>query len=317
MSLQPLLDASPAIQLHTAAALAALLLGAAILFRRKGDRLPRVCGRLWVASMLVVAVSSFFIHSIRLWGAWSPIHLLSLVTILSLAYAVAMIRKGRTAAHAAAMRGTYVGALIVAGLFTLLPGRIMNGVLFAGSGHGSVSADQGPSILAIIAHTPIWVWPLLGYVVYAGWKASTPRLIAPWQLLPMPILAAGLALYNLVASNLTPMGFGLFIGGLAGGTLAGLAMARRRPARPRNDGQIELDGDWLPLVLWLGVFALGYARGIMLGIDPGLATDPAFRHAGLLTSGLFAALVIAQAAGVLLAARPRFSPAGQSYAGKD
>lgn len=68
MTLQPLLQASPVIQIHAYAAIAALLLGAAVLFRRKGDRLHKLGGRIWVLLMVVVAISSFFIHAIRIWG---------------------------------------------------------------------------------------------------------------------------------------------------------------------------------------------------------------------------------------------------------
>ncbi|WP_250889079.1 DUF2306 domain-containing protein [Mesorhizobium sp. dw_380] len=68
MSLSPLLHASPVIQLHAVIAVAALLLGAAQLWRSKGDRLHRALGRAWVALMATVAVSGLFIWTIRLWG---------------------------------------------------------------------------------------------------------------------------------------------------------------------------------------------------------------------------------------------------------
>jgi uncharacterized membrane protein len=132
MNLAPLLDASPAIQIHVAAAVAAMLLGAAILFRRKGDAAHRLAGRIWVLLMVVVAVSSFFIWTIRLWGIWSPIHLLSVGTLVSLAYAIGMARVSNIVAHRRTMQATYAGALVVTGFFTLLPGRIMNEVLFGG-----------------------------------------------------------------------------------------------------------------------------------------------------------------------------------------
>jgi uncharacterized membrane protein len=154
MNLQPLLDASLAIQIHVAAALAAFLLGAVVLFRRKGDRLHRIGGRLWVALMLVVALSSFFIHTIRLWGIWSPIHLLSLFTILSLAGGVWMIRRRNVQAHRRIMQGTFGGALVVAGIFTFAPGRIMHEVLFTGPALGAA----WPLLLAPLAWLAWLTW---------------------------------------------------------------------------------------------------------------------------------------------------------------
>jgi len=208
MSLQPLLGASPAIQIHAFAAIAAFLLGAVVLFRRKGDRLHRIGGRIWVALMLVVTLSSFFIHAIRIWGIWSPIHLLSIATILSLAYAVTMIRSRNVIAHAAAMRTTYVGALVIAGAFTLAPGRIMNRVLFGGPAEAphdvapaAAAAGQGPTVVGVISNTPLWVWPLLLYVLYIGWRGTKDRVVAPSRLVIMPAIITGLAFYNLVSAQ--------------------------------------------------------------------------------------------------------------------
>ncbi|MDP3895177.1 MAG: DUF2306 domain-containing protein [Mesorhizobium sp.] len=132
MTLEPLLAASPAIQIHVAAAIAAFALGGYVLFRRKGDHRHRMAGRVWVGLMLLVTLSSFFIHTIRLVGPWSPIHLLSIGTTIALVYAVRMARVRQIAAHRRTMQATYVGALLIAGLFTFLPGRVMHEVMFGG-----------------------------------------------------------------------------------------------------------------------------------------------------------------------------------------
>jgi len=151
MQLSPLLNASPAIQLHVAAAAGALLLGGAVLFRRKGDAGHRFAGRLWAGLMVVVAGSSFFIHELRLWGAWSPIHLLSLLTLASLAWGVRMARQRRINAHRRTMAGIYVGALVITGFFTLLPGRIMHQVIFTGALKPGETAMAGLVLAALAA----------------------------------------------------------------------------------------------------------------------------------------------------------------------
>jgi uncharacterized membrane protein len=132
MNFEPLLDASPAIQLHALAAVLAFLLGGMVLFRRKGDRLHRMGGRIWVALMLVVAFSSFFIHTIRMFGPWSPIHLLSILTLVAIYRGVSLARAQRIFEHRRTMQATYVGALVIAGFFTFMPGRIMYEVFFEG-----------------------------------------------------------------------------------------------------------------------------------------------------------------------------------------
>lgn len=70
------------------------------------------------------AVSSLFIREIN-HGAFSFIHLLSGWTIIGLPGAVYAIKRGKVSAHRKAMTGMFVGGLLVAGVFTFLPGRLL------------------------------------------------------------------------------------------------------------------------------------------------------------------------------------------------
>ena len=130
MSLQPLLNAAPAIQIHAFAAIAAFALGLVQLTAPKGTLPHRTLGYIWVALMVVVAGTSFWIHDLRVWGPWSPIHLLSIFTLAMLPFAVLHARKHRVTQHRNAMIAMFAGALLIAGLFTFLPGRIMHAVAF-------------------------------------------------------------------------------------------------------------------------------------------------------------------------------------------
>ena len=71
MTLEPLLSASPTIQLHAFAAMTAFALGVVQLSRRKGDGPHRMTGYMWVGLMLVIAGSSFWIHGINQWHGFS------------------------------------------------------------------------------------------------------------------------------------------------------------------------------------------------------------------------------------------------------
>jgi uncharacterized membrane protein len=80
--------------------------------------------------MLAVALSSFFIHDLRVWGIWSPIHLLSILTLATLPVGVWHARRHAVRHHQWTMISLFAGALLIAGIFTLMPGRIMHAVLF-------------------------------------------------------------------------------------------------------------------------------------------------------------------------------------------
>jgi uncharacterized membrane protein len=130
MSLAPLLEAAPAIPLHAFAAMAAFVLGLVQFAAPKGTLPHRTIGWIWVVLMLVVAVSSFWINKIRLVGPFGPIHLLSIFALVMLPLAVWRAHTHRVAAHRRIMILMFAGALVVAGLFTLVPGRIMHRVVF-------------------------------------------------------------------------------------------------------------------------------------------------------------------------------------------
>jgi uncharacterized membrane protein len=112
---------------HLFAALLALPVGAAVLLRRKGDRAHRMLGRYWVALMAIAALTSFWIPA---FGQFSWIHLLTLLTLFSLAMAVWRIRRGDRRSHRGFMIGAYnaeAGAFIGA----VMPGRLL-GTMFWG-----------------------------------------------------------------------------------------------------------------------------------------------------------------------------------------
>ena len=130
MNLAPLLDATPPIPLHALAAMSAFVLGVVQLAAPKGTLPHRTIGWIWVCLIASVAVSSFWIHQIRLIGPWSPIHGLSIFTLLIVPVGVWMAHRHRVADHRRIMIFIFSGALVIAGLFTLLPGRIMYTVVF-------------------------------------------------------------------------------------------------------------------------------------------------------------------------------------------
>ena len=133
MTLSPLLDASIVVQVHVAMAVPAVLLGPVVLFRARRDRLHRFGGYGWVTAMAGLAATGLLIPGgFAVVGPFGPIHLLSLVTLAGLFDGVRKIRRGDVAGHRRTMRQVWFGALGLAGLFTLVPGRLMHAVLLGG-----------------------------------------------------------------------------------------------------------------------------------------------------------------------------------------
>jgi uncharacterized membrane protein len=158
MSLDPLLSAPPIIQIHAFAAMAAFALGGFVLFRRKGDSGHKRLGRFWVLVMVVTGVSSFFIWELRMFGLFSPIHILSAATLTMLWQGVRYARRRNIKAHLRTMQTLYLLSLVVAGWFTFMPGRIMNEVVFGPEGGNPV--ESAVFVAGSIATGAVIIWLL-------------------------------------------------------------------------------------------------------------------------------------------------------------
>lgn len=113
--------------IHVVCAFAALALGTLLLSRRlKGDRMHRIAGWTWVGLMLAVAISSLWIPRFM---HLSWIHVFTLLTLASLPLGVYRARTHNVKAHRATMVGVFTGGLVIAGLFTLIPGRMLGNAL--------------------------------------------------------------------------------------------------------------------------------------------------------------------------------------------
>jgi len=122
----------PLIALHLSAALAALLIGAVVLARRKGTPDHRALGWGWVGVMGATALSSAFIrdHGLPNIAGYTPIHLLTAFVAVALPIGILRIRRGDVVGHRRLMRGLFIGGCVIAGLFTLLPQRYLGQLLW-------------------------------------------------------------------------------------------------------------------------------------------------------------------------------------------
>ena len=130
MSLDPLFSAGNTVIIHAFAAMAALILGIIQFARPKGTTHHRFLGWCWVLLMATIALSSFNIQRIRQFGPFSLIHFLSVFVLVMLPMGILHARKHNITGHSKTMIGLFAGGLVIAGIFTLVPGRIMHAVVF-------------------------------------------------------------------------------------------------------------------------------------------------------------------------------------------
>tara|TARA_R110002096_G_scaffold46422_8_gene123855 strand:+ start:1766 stop:2296 length:531 start_codon:yes stop_codon:yes gene_type:complete len=131
LDIAPLLRTDWVIQIHVAAAMSALLLGAVQLIAPKGTLPHRTLGYVWALLMVTTAISAIFIRQIN-HGDFSFIHLFVPLTLLGLVGMIANARQMKTDKHRNAVLGLFFGALLLPGLFAFMPGRLMWQMVFAG-----------------------------------------------------------------------------------------------------------------------------------------------------------------------------------------
>lgn len=106
---------SPLVATHAFAAGFGLVVGAwQLFFSTKGSIAHRVAGRAWVVALLYVSVSSFWIREIRD-GAFSFLHVLSVVTVTTVLLGLVAAVRGNVFVHRGNMTGSWLG-LVGAGI---------------------------------------------------------------------------------------------------------------------------------------------------------------------------------------------------------
>jgi|SRR5690348_8142756 len=134
MTLEPLLHAAPAVQIHAATVVPAFFIGTwQILLSRKGARAHRAIGYVYLALMTITAIAALFIHAVMPKSPFfglSPIHVFVPITLFGVASALYGAWTHNVRAHRSAMIGTYIGGLLIAGSLAFMPGRIMHTVVF-------------------------------------------------------------------------------------------------------------------------------------------------------------------------------------------
>lgn len=118
---------------HLITVVPCIFLGAYGLLARKGTPIHRLLGKIYMVLMLVTAILTLFMPALvgpQFLGHFGWIHLFSFLTIWTVPTAYTAIRKGNVRAHKRKMFLLYVGAIMIAGGFTLAPGRYLHEVFF-------------------------------------------------------------------------------------------------------------------------------------------------------------------------------------------
>ena len=115
--------------LHLGTLAPAFVLGTYLLINRKGTPAHQLLGKLYMGLMLFTATVTLFMEAQVgpiLLNHFGYLHLLSLLVLRTVPLAYIAARRGNIKTHKGRMIGMYIGALLLAGSFTVMPGCLMH-----------------------------------------------------------------------------------------------------------------------------------------------------------------------------------------------
>lgn len=146
----------------------------------------------------------------------------------------------------------------------------------------------------IFSHTPLYVWAILGFLVYRGVLASRAREVTLRKLCIIPLVMLALSLSGVHGSfgfdGVAP--FAWAIGALAGAGLAWRLTDTRKIVAITERASVQRPGSWVPLILMMSIFCMKYAVAVTLAIAPAYAHATGFILPVCLAYGCFSGIFL-------------------------
>ncbi len=132
-----------------------------------------------------------------------------------------------------------------------------------------------PSAYQIAVNTPVWVWPLMLFVLWLGWRGLQPRTMPPARLAILPLVGLATSLAGIAQSLQPSFALAAWAAALLMALPLGWGIGARRAVRMRpDDGRLEVAGGWFALGFGISIFVVRYALGVLSGVMPHLRAEP-------------------------------------------
>lgn len=161
------------------------------------------------------------------------------------------------------------------------------------------------SALAIVSHTPVYVWFLLAVVLLRAWQATRPRTVGLAGPIILPAVVVVLGVVGLVTTHASALETAIWLGALLLGGLAGRPLGHHLLLRAEAGPplRLHLRGSLLVFALILVIFALRYGMAVFDAVAPATSHLPVLRLGETAIRGTLSGVLIGRGLGVLLAAR--------------
>ncbi len=122
----------------------------------------------------------------------------------------------------------------------------------------------------IIAYTPIYLRPLLAYLIWEGWKSRKTHVVTWKALVIMPAIMFIWSIYANINRYGNVSMFLWVVSITIGCWLGSLTVHKLNLRFDKHHNLIEIAGNWTSLILSISIFSLRYLLGAAYGIYPNL-----------------------------------------------
>jgi hypothetical protein len=154
--------------------------------------------------------------------------------------------------------------------------------------------------MEIFHHTPTWVFVVFGLLLWLGLSARKNRLV-PWRMpILVPLVMTGMAISAILNryqdTDLLMPALTAWIG-----VSASLAIYLSQQPLPQGfyydseSHRFGMPGSWWPFALYMGIFAVKFAVGVLSATQPELTNELPFVLAVSAVYGLFSGRFLANA----------------------
>lgn len=153
------------------------------------------------------------------------------------------------------------------------------------------------TVIGALEGTPWWVWALLAYLIYVGWKRTKTRIIRHRRIYILPAIIFIIELESVIRLfDGSALRILLWIGGLLIGIAVGWLVIRPMKIRADKDRDLlEMPGSWSSMAALLIIFAVKYYFGFMQAVARERMAEPGWVDIQLAVTGALAGWLIGRA----------------------
>ncbi len=141
--------------------------------------------------------------------------------------------------------------------------------------------------IAVVTHTPPWVFAVLAYLIWMGARGLKARTLPVARIFITPAVFIVWGVFGAAGRHLPPgLNAAAWIGGAVIGALPGALTSPRRVELDRAANRVHVEGSPFPLIRNLTLFGLRYGLAVAAATSPG--DNPGLAVVATAVSGLSA-----------------------------